>query len=133
MQNIIRLKKVSFYAYHGVFQQEKDMGGKFEADIDIYTDFSNAAVRDKLVSTIDYEAVYKMIISISESKKYFLIETLAMRIVDEIFSRFSAIQQIAIRIRKNNPPIGGLVDSVEVEVVKTKEEYLAQTQTSSKS
>jgi dihydroneopterin aldolase len=133
MQNIIRLKKVSFYAYHGVFQQEKDMGGKFEADIDIYTDFSHAALKDKLGSTIDYEKVYKTIIGISESKKYFLIETLAVKVVDEIFSGFPSIQQIAIRIRKNNPPIGGLVDSVEVEVVKTKEEYLTQTQDSGKS
>jgi 7,8-dihydroneopterin aldolase/epimerase/oxygenase len=133
MQNIIRLKKVSFYAYHGVFQQEKDMGGKFEADIDIYTDFSHAALKDKLGSTIDYEKVYKTIIGISESKKYFLIETLAVKVVDEIFSGFPSIQQIAIRIRKNNPPIGGLVDSVEVEVVKTREEYLSQLPNNSQS
>ena len=126
MQNIIRLKKVSFYAYHGVFRQEKNIGGKFEADVDIYTNFEKAALKDTLDQTVDYEKVYKTIIEISDSHKYYLIETLAMRIVDELFTKFENITQIAIRVRKNNPPIGGLVDSVEVELVKSKDEFLSQ-------
>ena len=126
MQNIIRIKKVSFYAYHGVFQQEKNIGGKFEADIDIYTNFAPAAVKDSLQQTVDYEKVYQTMIEISDKKKYHLIETLAMKIVDELFARFQNIEKIALRVRKNNPPIGGLVDSVEVELIKSKEEFQQQ-------
>ena len=47
MINIIRIKKASFYGYHGVMSEEKSMGGKFEADVDLYTDFSNAAEKDR--------------------------------------------------------------------------------------
>lgn len=122
MQHIIRLKKISFYAYHGVFKQEQNIGGKFEADIDIYTDFSRAAEKDSLHDTIDYEKVYKTIIELSDQKKYHLIESLAIEIVDTLFIRFANIHKIAFRVRKNNPPIGGITDSVEVEVIKDRAE-----------
>lgn len=124
MHNIIRLKKLSFYAYHGVFRQEKNVGGKFEADVDIYTDFHEAAQKDMLHQTVDYEKVYKTIIELSDSHHYHLIESLAMNIVDTLFSRFDNIDKIIIRVRKNNPPIGGVVDSVEVEVEKSRQDYL---------
>jgi len=58
MQNIIRIKKVTFYGYHGVRSEEQSVGGKFEADVDIYTDFSDAANEDNLNKTIDYHEVY---------------------------------------------------------------------------
>ncbi len=122
MQHIIRLKKISFYAYHGVFRQEQNIGGKFEADIDIYTDFSLAAEKDSLHHTIDYEKVYNTIIEVSDQKKYHLLESLAIEIVDTLFARFANISRIAFRVRKNNPPIGGITDSVEVEVIKDRSE-----------
>ncbi len=59
MLNIIRIKKATFYGYHGVLSEEQSVGGKFEADVDIYTDFSKAAEKDSLNQTVDYEKVYK--------------------------------------------------------------------------
>lgn len=124
MHNIIRLKKISFYAYHGVFKQEQNIGGKFEVDVEIYTDFHIAAQNDTLNKTVDYEKVYKTIIELSDSHKYKLIETLAMHIADALFTKFEHISKVIIRLRKNNPPIGGVVDSVEVEVEKSREDFL---------
>ncbi len=43
MINIIRIKNATFYGYHGVSNEEQYVGGQFEADIDIHTDFSAAA------------------------------------------------------------------------------------------
>jgi dihydroneopterin aldolase len=122
MEHIIRLKKISFYAYHGVFRQEQNVGGKFEADIDIYTDFSVAAEKDSLQHTIDYEKVYNTVLELSGQKRYHLIESLAVKVVDTLFERFSNIQKIAFRVRKNNPPIGGILDFVEVEIIKARSE-----------
>ncbi|MCE1187788.1 MAG: dihydroneopterin aldolase [Ignavibacteria bacterium] len=123
MTTIIRIKRISFYAYHGVFREEQNIGGKFEADIDIHTDFSGVADNDSLLKTVDYEKVYRTIMDISEGRKYHLIETLAVHITDELFRKFDHISKIYLRIRKNNPPIGGVVDSVEVEVQKSRDEY----------
>ena len=122
MQNIIRIKKATFYGYHGVLTEEQNVGGKFEADVDIYTDFKAAADKDSLKETIDYHQVYKFMYKIALQEKHYLIETLTMKIADDLLEHFSSIDKVAVRVRKNNPPLGGVVDCVEVEVIKSRED-----------
>lgn len=118
MTNIIRIKNASFYAYHGALQEEQDMGGKFEADVDIYTDFSEAALKDDLKLTINYHDVYKFINRLVHEKNYHLIESLATMIADELLKKYSGIDKIAVRVRKHSVPVGGVLDCVEAEVIK---------------
>ena len=122
MQNIIRIKKATFYGYHGVMSEEQSVGGKFEADVDIYTNFSKAATDDSLNETIDYHKVYKVLYHLALEQKYYLIEAVANKIADELLIKFSAIEKIAVRVRKNNPPLGGVVDCVEVVVIKERKD-----------
>ena len=122
MQNIIRIRKATFYGYHGVRSEEQSVGGKFEADVDIYTDFTEAAKEDKLGKTIDYHEVYSFMYKLALEQKYYLIESLANKISDELLIKFKRINKVAVRVRKNNPPLGGVVDCVEVEVVKERNE-----------
>ena len=122
MQNIIRIKNATFYGYHGVLSEEQSVGGKFEADVDIYTNFSEAAKKDSLKQTIDYQKVYSFMYKLALEKKYYLIEALATNIADELIKKFPQIEKVAVRVRKHNPPMGGVVDSVEVEVIKSRDE-----------
>jgi len=122
MQNIIRIKKATFYGYHGVRSEEQSVGGKFEADVDIYTDFSEAVKEDNLKKTVDYHEVYSFMYRLALEQKYYLIESLATKIADELLKNFAQITKVAVRVRKNNPPLGGVADCVEVEVVKEKSE-----------
>ena len=124
MQSIIRIKKATFYGYHGVMSEEQSVGGKFEADVDIYTDFAEAAKKDSLNQTIDYHKVYKVLYQLVLEQKYYLIEAVASKIADELLTKFAAIEKIAVRVRKNNPPLGGVVDCVEVEVIKERKDIL---------
>ncbi|HEY7751031.1 MAG TPA: dihydroneopterin aldolase [Ignavibacteriaceae bacterium] len=118
MTNIIRIKKATFYGYHGVSSEEQSVGGKFEADVDIYTDFSEAAKQDNLKKTIDYYEVYSFVNELSVKEKHFLIEALATKIANELMKKFKRIKKVAVRVRKNNPPLRGVVDCVEAEVIK---------------
>ena len=122
MQNIIRIKNATFYGYHGVLSEEQSVGGKFEADVDIYTNFSEAAKKDSLKQTINYQKVYSFMYKLALEKKYYLIEALATNIADELMKKFVQIDKIAVRVRKHNPPMGGVVDNVEVEVIKSRDE-----------
>ncbi|MDP4173140.1 MAG: dihydroneopterin aldolase [Bacteroidota bacterium] len=122
MINVIRIKKATFYAYHGVLSEEQSVGGIFEADVDMYTDFQLAAEHDNLKETVDYDRVYKFIYKLALEKKYKLIETLALRIADGILLNFLNVMKVAVRVRKNSVPVGGYVDCVEVEVIKERHE-----------
>ena len=57
-------------------------------------------------------------------QKYYLIEALASKIADELLRNFVKIEKVNVRVRKNNPPLGGVVDCVEVEVEKSRSELL---------
>ncbi|MCF6269450.1 MAG: dihydroneopterin aldolase [Melioribacteraceae bacterium] len=118
MTNIIRIKNAQFYAYHGALKEEQNIGGKFEVDIDIYTDFRKAAEIDELHLTIDYHKVYKFLEKIIHSHKYYLIETIATVIANEISNHFDGIEKIKVKVRKRSVPVGGMLDFVEAEVVK---------------
>jgi dihydroneopterin aldolase len=127
MINIIRIKNATFYGYHGVSNEEQHVGGQFEADIDIHTDFSAAAADDDLKKTVDYYQVYSFLNQFTVSRKYYLIEALAIEIANELLKKFDGIIKVAVRVRKNNPPLGGVVDYVEAEVIKERDVQIKKT------
>jgi dihydroneopterin aldolase len=122
LTNIIRIKNAQFYAYHGALQEEQNIGGKFEVDIDIYTNFKEAASQDELKLTINYHEVYKFLDKIIHSHNYYLIETIATIIADEVLANFSGTEKISVKVRKRSVPVGGMLDYVEAEVIKEKDE-----------
>lgn len=116
IDDIIRIKNASFYAYHGVASDEQNLGGKFEVDIEIRGDFSRAKKSDNLKDTINYESVYSFLQTSVTNKKYYLLETLANNIVEGLIKEFPIIKSVSVTVRKWHPPVKGVVDYVEVEV-----------------
>ncbi len=122
MQNIIRIKNAVFYAYHGALKEEQSIGGRYEADVELFTDFSEAAATDSLHNTINYHEVYKYIDKKVNEKKYYLIETIATVIADGLLTDYQTLKKVSVKIRKSNVPIGGVIDFVEAEVIKERNE-----------
>jgi dihydroneopterin aldolase len=114
--NVIRLKNMVFYAYHGAMQDEQNLGGKFECDVEMRCDFAAAAESDSLAQTVDYEKVYAFVQKSVIEKKYFLIEALATKIARGLLREFFQLESVTVRLRKPHPPVKGVVDFVEVEV-----------------
>jgi dihydroneopterin aldolase len=114
-RHVIRIKNAVFYAYHGVMEDEQNLGGKFELDVEMMGDFSAAAEKDSLAGTVDYEKVYQAIRTTVLEKKYKLLEALAHVIATNLLRDYGAVEQVTVRIRKPHPPVRGVVDYVEVE------------------
>jgi len=122
MTNVVRIKNALFYAYHGALKEEQKIGGRFEANVDLYFDFSDAAATDELSKTINYANVYKYINKVIHEKKYYLIETLATIIADNLLKHYPQLEKVNVKVRKNNVPVGGIIEHVEAEVEKNKSE-----------
>ena len=112
---IIRLRNAKFYAHHGVLDVERSNGGLFEIDAELTCDVSEAEIEDKLKKTLDYEKLYAFIKEIVSGKKFYLIESLAARISRNIIDNFPVVQKSVVKVRKPSPPVGGVVEFVEVE------------------
>jgi 7,8-dihydroneopterin aldolase/epimerase/oxygenase len=115
--DVIRIKNAVFYAYHGTEEDEQNLGGKFEVDVDMYCDVSVAAEKDALTKTVDYEKAYGIISQVVLARKYRLLEALGMTICKAILRDFYNVERVVTRIRKPHPPVKGVVDHVEVEIV----------------
>ncbi|HTY01912.1 MAG TPA: dihydroneopterin aldolase [Bacteroidota bacterium] len=116
VHNVIRIKNAVFYAYHGAMEDEQNLGGKFEVDVDMYCDLSAAVESDSLRKTLDYEKAYGVIQRVILAKKYRLLEALGGTIARGLIDSFPELESVTVRIRKPHPPVKGVVDHVEVEV-----------------
>jgi dihydroneopterin aldolase len=114
--DVIRIKNAVFYAYHGTEDDEQNLGGKFEVDVDLYCDVTTAAEKDALRKTVDYEKVYAVISQVVLARKYRLLEALGLTICKAIVRDFYNVERVVTRIRKPHPPVKGVVDCVEVEI-----------------
>ncbi|MCG2716745.1 MAG: dihydroneopterin aldolase [Candidatus Marinimicrobia bacterium] len=117
----VSLKNMVFYGYHGVAEQEKILGGRFEVDLSLDFNMTPAIKSDHLKDTISYEDLYKLVHNVVTNSKYYLLEALAGKIIKEVFLKFSP-EKVLIRIRKPNAPVKGVLDTVEVEICRTRDE-----------
>lgn len=109
----LSLNNMQFHAYHGVFEQEKQVGNTYYIDMKIYADFSKACKSDLVEDTINYASVFNEIQK-EMQKPCHLIEHLAENICTRIKAGFRSVQSIEIKLTKNNPPIEGQMDNVSI-------------------
>jgi 7,8-dihydroneopterin aldolase/epimerase/oxygenase len=117
--DVIRLKNITFYAHHGFYEAERELGQKFELDIEVRCDLLPAGTEDDLKKTIDYRAIYQIAKDTFENNKFKLIETVAQRMAQKILL-ISGIHDVLIRVRKPHVPLNGLLDYVEIEIFREK-------------
>lgn len=112
---MIALEGMEFYAYHGYYQEERIIGGRYVIDVYITTDVRRAAVNDNLERTVNYENVHTICQAVMDEPVK-LIETVAEKISLRIKHLYGFIKEMKIRVRKLNPPLNGLVSQAFVEV-----------------
>lgn len=101
----ITLKSLSFHGRHGYYENERVIGNEFELDVTARGDFRSAVEDDDLGRTFNYEVVYEVASAVFSGKEEKLIETLCIRIGDELFHRFPHLKKLSVSVRKLNPPI----------------------------
>lgn len=104
-----------FYAHHGCFEQERVIGTHFRVDLSFRTDTSKAEVSDNIADTVNYLDVYR-VVKEEMQKPSNLLEHVARRVGESVLSNFLAVEVVTVRISKLNPPLGGQMDSVSIEL-----------------
>jgi dihydroneopterin aldolase len=111
---LIVLEGMRFHAFHGVHAAERKIGTGYLVDVYIKTGISEAAETDNVEMTINYETVYQ-ICKLEMGIPRNLIESVLAGISSRIKHQFAGMEALRIRVRKLNPPVGGLVDTAWVE------------------
>jgi dihydroneopterin aldolase len=104
---------MEFYSFHGHFKEERIVGNKFIVNVTIETDMKLPAASDNLKDAVNYQRVYDIVKAQMEMKSH-LLEHIAGRILDAIYSEMTGIEKVTVKVSKMNPPMGGKIGSVSI-------------------
>ena len=113
-QSYILLQDLKFHAFHGVLPQERKTGNDYLVSLRIKYDVTNALTSDDVNDTLNYAEVY-LLVSQEMSVPSQVIERVGGRIGDRLFRRFPTIEEIHLKIIKQNPPMGADCEGAGVE------------------
>jgi len=114
---IIKVKNIRVYAYHGCLVEEGKIGSDYKVDVAVKANLSKSAKTDSLSDTIDYVHLNK-IVKEEMAIRSKLLEEVAKRILDRVLDEIPMAKKVDIAVSKLNPPIGGNVAMVTIEMSK---------------
>lgn len=112
----ISLTGLRFFAYHGLYEEEKKTGNQFEIDLMVSYVPSSGTITD-ISDTINYVSLYELLKKEMQQPRG-LLETLAMEIAEKIHHDFPMVKRIEFSIVKTQPPIIQFTGKVGVKYVK---------------
>ena len=115
---IIKLKNIRTFSYHGCLVEEGKIGSDYRVDLEIKTDLRRSSLSDNLNDTVDYVLLNQIVVEEMAIRSQ-LLEHVANRITTRIFAEIASVSRIIVAVSKLNPPIGGDVEAVTIEM----EEY----------
>ena len=115
---IIKLKNIRTYSYHGCLIEEGKIGSDYTVNLEVKTDLRKSSITDDLKDTVDYVLLNRIVVE-EMAIRSDLLEHVAHRILTRIFEEIPEISRIVVEVSKLNPPIGGDVEAVTIEM----EEY----------
>jgi dihydroneopterin aldolase len=112
--NKILITGMEFFAFHGHYEEEKLAGNKFVVDLTLWYNTRKAEQSDNLEDALNYQSVYISVKEVISNTKVNLLEHLAAKILDTLFSEFDNLRKAEVYLKKVNPPMGGQFKDVGV-------------------
>lgn len=112
---IIKLKNIKTFSYHGCLIEESKIGSDYIVNLEVKTDLRKSSISDSLEDTVDYvhlNAIVKEEMAIRSK----LLEHVTHRIIVRIFNELPSVSTVNIEVSKCNPPIGGDVEMVTIQM-----------------
>ena len=111
----ITLADIGLVGHHGYHAAEKELGQRFEVDVDLWVNVDNAGRSDNLDDAVNYERVYAVVEKTVREDRFSLIEALATDLAESIYEQFE-VEGVTIRVRKPAVPHCPNLGYVEIEI-----------------
>ena len=113
VSDIIRLNSLTVFGHYGVSPAEREVGQKIQLDIELHADLHGACQSDALKDTINYEAVYALVVEAASETKHRLLESMGEDICYQLLKSFP-VSKVTIALRKQNLPFPNSLANVEI-------------------
>lgn len=111
----IKLKNIRTFSYHGCLIEEGKIGSDYSVDLEIKANLKHSAESDNLKDTVDYVHLNKIVVEEMAIRSN-LLEHVTKRIIDRALAEIESVSKIKVAVSKINPPIGGDVEAVTIEM-----------------
>ena len=116
MNDLITLRGIKGFGYHGVFEFERRDGQDFFADVEMTLNLDDASTTDRLEETVDYGAVANLVLAEIEGEPVDLIERLAGRIAEKIKESYPRVEKVAVTVHKPQAPVDPSFTDISVTI-----------------
>ena len=123
MKTVLFIDNLEVFANHGLFQEENKLGQKFIFDIECELNYKKAMFSDEMTDSISYADIAEVVVKTTTTNTFNLLERLAGEILKNIFTEFSQIENIKLKINKPGAPIKYHFEKCGVEVEVSREEF----------
>lgn len=110
----ISLSGLDFFAYHGLYEDEKINGQNFSVDCDIFLDTSTC--NNDLKKSVHYGNFAVDLVEFCKDNKFELLETLAQKTCEYLLLKYRIIKKIKFTIHKSEAPITTKFDDVSLSI-----------------
>ena len=109
----IVLENIKIYAFHGCMKEETRIGSDYIINLNVKADLQDAAISDQLEDTVNYVDLLNIVNEemAIDSK---LLEHVAERIVSRILRTMKVVNNVQVKVAKQNPPINGNISAVTI-------------------
>ena len=123
MKTVLFIDNLEVFANHGLFEEENKLGQKFIFDIECELNYKKAMFSDEMTDSISYADIAEVVVKTATTNTFNLLERLAGEILKNIFTEFSQIENIKLKINKPGAPIKYHFEKCGVEVKTSREEF----------
>ena len=123
MKTVLFIDNLEVFANHGLFEEENKLGQKFIFDIECELNYKKAMFSDEMTDSISYADIAEVVVKTATTNTFNLLERLAGEILKNIFTEFSQIENINLKINKPGAPIKYHFEKCGVDVKTSREEF----------
>jgi dihydroneopterin aldolase len=112
----IELKELRFFAFHGLYSEEKKTGNEFEMNLSVAFHPGSGTITG-IADTVNYAALYELMRSEMQQPRE-LLETVVMELAEKIHAGWPSVKKIDIGLTKLQAPIEKFTGKVGVRYTK---------------
>jgi dihydroneopterin aldolase len=120
MYDTILVRNLRFHGMHGVYEEERIEGRRFEVDLTARALTARAGATDELQETVDYRDLATCAVEVMTGRSHYLIEALAEEIAALVLQRCVPVSEIEVAVRKWATGVPGDPEWVGVTIVRAR-------------
>jgi dihydroneopterin aldolase len=120
-RDLISIRRIGVFAYHGVYEEESRLGQRFYVSMEARLDLSEAGRTDNLAATVSYADIAALVQEIAVGERFQIIEALGEAIAAGILRQFPRVEEVSITVEKPAAAVPAILDGISVTITRGRE------------